>query len=141
MASRKAAKQNEKNEKSLRSLAKQPGNRVCMNCPQKGPHLYICTTFNTFVCSDCSGIHRDFSHRVKSISLSTFTQDEVTNLEASGGNESARELWLASYNGGDNLKAGETAKIKEFMKLCYVDTPGKVSLSRRKRLLQKPQQK
>ena len=49
------------------------------------------------------GTSRDFSHRVKSISLSTFTQDEVTNLEASGGNESARELWLASYNGGDNV--------------------------------------
>lgn len=34
----------------------------------------------------CSGIHREFSHRVKSISLSTFSLEEVKALKE-GGNE------------------------------------------------------
>lgn len=38
-------------------------------------------------------------HRVKSISLSTFTNEEVQNIESSGGNEAARNLWLYNYRG------------------------------------------
>ena len=44
---------------------------------------------------------REFSHRVKSISLSTFKPEEVEALQASGGNEAAREIWLANYRASD----------------------------------------
>ena len=37
-------------------------------------------------------------HRVKNLGLSTFTNDEVKAIEASGGNESARNLWLYDWN-------------------------------------------
>lgn len=31
---------------------------------QVGP-TYVCLTFGTFVCTTCSGLHREFSHKVK----------------------------------------------------------------------------
>lgn len=120
-----AAKQHERNEKNLRNLSKLPSNRICMDCPQKGPHLYICLNFNTFICSNCSGLHRKFpGHRVKSISLSTFTNDEVQAIEASGGNEAARNLWLYHYRSSKDSPeppADNLAKIEEFMKAVYIE--------------------
>ncbi|ETO26174.1 hypothetical protein RFI_10964 [Reticulomyxa filosa] len=62
---------------------------------------YVCTNFATFVCTDCSGVHpkfvlfatspkkkksRKFGHRVKSIAMANFTEEEVEKLK-SGGNE------------------------------------------------------
>ncbi|CAL5389104.1 unnamed protein product [Camellia sinensis] len=52
----------------------------------RGPQ-YVCTTFWTFVCTNCSGVHREFSHRVKSVSMAKFNTEEVNALQA-GGNES-----------------------------------------------------
>lgn len=40
--------------------------------------------------TDCSGIHREFSHRIKSISLSTFSADEVKAMKE-GGNEAVNK--------------------------------------------------
>nr|POE62360.1 isoform 3 of probable adp-ribosylation factor gtpase-activating protein agd14 [Quercus suber] len=55
-----------------------------MDCEQ-GPQ-YVCTNFWTFVCTICSGVHREFSHRVKSISMANFSAEEVSALQG-GGNE------------------------------------------------------
>lgn len=57
---------------------------------------WVITDFNTFVCTACSGIHREFSHRVKSISLATFTEDEVKGVKA-GGNEISNKLYMARW--------------------------------------------
>lgn len=57
---------------------------------------WVVTDFNTFVCTACSGIHREFSHRVKSISLATFTEDEVAGVKA-GGNEINNKLYMARW--------------------------------------------
>lgn len=57
---------------------------------------YIISDFNTFVCTACSGIHREFSHRVKSISLATFTEEEVAGVKA-GGNEANNKLYMARH--------------------------------------------
>ncbi|XP_015937129.1 uncharacterized protein LOC107462954 isoform X1 [Arachis duranensis] len=43
-------------EKIIRGLLKLPENRRCINCNLLGPQ-YVCTTFCTFVCTNCSGIH------------------------------------------------------------------------------------
>ncbi|RDX70618.1 putative ADP-ribosylation factor GTPase-activating protein AGD14, partial [Mucuna pruriens] len=75
----------DKIERAIRGLLKLPENRRCINCNLLGPQ-YVCTTFSTFVCTNCSGIHREFTHRVKSVSMAKFTQEEVTALQA-GGNE------------------------------------------------------
>ncbi len=46
------------------------------------------------MCTSCSGIHREFSHRVKSISLATFSEEEVEGVKA-GGNEANNKLYMA----------------------------------------------
>ena len=56
-----AARQNAKHEKILRELSKLEGNRQCMTCQGHGGRApqYACTTFGTFVCTTCSGVHRE----------------------------------------------------------------------------------
>nr|KYP35385.1 putative ADP-ribosylation factor GTPase-activating protein AGD14 [Cajanus cajan] len=61
MASR--LKEDEKNERVIRGLLKLEPNRRCINCNNLGPQ-YVCTNFWMFVCTNCSGIHQKFTHRV-----------------------------------------------------------------------------
>ncbi|CAJ0630813.1 6641_t:CDS:2 [Entrophospora sp. SA101] len=68
----------------IRELLKQPANKKCFDCPTKGP-VYVNLFNDTFVCAKCSGIHREFNHRVKSILASTFTPAEIESLK-NGGN-------------------------------------------------------
>nr|XP_012136360.1 PREDICTED: arf-GAP domain and FG repeat-containing protein 1 isoform X3 [Megachile rotundata] len=77
MASAKR-KQDEKNLKILRELVSQPGNKECFDCHQRGP-TYVNMTIGSFVCTSCSGMLRGLTppHRVKSISMATFTQEEI----------------------------------------------------------------
>jgi len=83
--------------------------------------------FHTFVCMTCSGIHREFGHRVKSINVSNFTELETENLR-NGGNEVARKYWLGRFKEGDfNIPDAsqpvivKNNKIREFMRLKYVE--------------------
>ncbi|KAF2304522.1 hypothetical protein GH714_032905 [Hevea brasiliensis] len=85
----KNEKEDERIERIIRGLLKLPENRRCINCNSLGPQ-YVCTTFLTFICTNCSGIHREFTHRVKSVSMAKFKAEEVSALQA-GGNESDKE--------------------------------------------------
>ncbi|KAL9323654.1 hypothetical protein ACSQ67_008511 [Phaseolus vulgaris] len=114
-------KEEEKNEKIIRGLMKLPPNRRCINCNSLGPQ-YVCTSFWTFICTTCSGIHREFTHRVKSVSMAKFTSQEVDALQ-SGGNQRAREIYLKNWDFQrqrlpDNSNVD---KIREFIKSVYVD--------------------
>jgi hypothetical protein len=40
--------------------------------------------FGTFVCSRCSGIHRELNHKVKGIGVSNFTETELNTLNKFG---------------------------------------------------------
>ncbi|KAL2897708.1 putative ADP-ribosylation factor GTPase-activating protein AGD14 [Bienertia sinuspersici] len=92
-----------------------------------GPQ-YVCTTFWTFVCTNCSGVHREFTHRVKSISMAKFSMEEVNALQT-GGNElySLRKqdryiskhgilILIMSQKIGSNIH-----RIRDFIKHVYVD--------------------
>ncbi|XP_074280986.1 uncharacterized protein LOC141605951 [Silene latifolia] len=119
MASR--VKEDEKNERIIRALLKQPGNRKCINCNVLGPQ-YVCITFSTFVCTTCGGIHREFTHRVKSVSMAKFSAQEIASLQA-GGNERAREIFFKDWD-SQNLKAPDSSnvdKLRTFIKHVYVD--------------------
>ncbi|KAH1076715.1 hypothetical protein GLYMA_19G067400v4 [Glycine max] len=114
-------KEEERNEKIIRGLMKLPPNRRCINCNSLGPQ-YVCTSFWTFICMTCSGIHREFTHRVKSVSMAKFTSQEVDALQ-NGGNQSARELYLKNWDFQrqrlpDNSNVD---KIREFIRSVYVD--------------------
>ncbi|KAK9290513.1 hypothetical protein L1049_008683 [Liquidambar formosana] len=114
-------KEEERNEKIIRGLLKLPPNRRCINCNSLGPQ-YVCTNFWTFVCITCSGIHREFTHRVKSVSMAKFTSQEVEALQK-GGNQRAREIYLKDWDPQrqrlpDNSNVD---RVREFMKNVYVD--------------------
>jgi len=70
----------------------------------------------------CSGIHREFSHRVKSISLSTFTLDEVKALK-DGGNEACAALYLAHWDPRDYAEpeAGQEQRIRDWIRQKYIE--------------------
>ncbi|KAK3745103.1 hypothetical protein QZH41_015080 [Actinostola sp. cb2023] len=84
MASAKK-KQDEKNLKLLRELASQPHNKKCFDCGQRGP-TYVNMTIGSFVCTSCSGILRGLNppQRVKSISMTSFTPQEIEFLQGAG---------------------------------------------------------
>ncbi|KAJ7971986.1 Arf GTPase activating protein [Quillaja saponaria] len=114
-------KEEERNEKIIRGLMKLPPNRRCINCNSLGPQ-YVCTNFWTFICITCSGIHREFTHRVKSVSMAKFTLQEVEALQ-NGGNQHAREIYLKDWDFQRQrfLDTSNVDKIREFIRNVYVD--------------------
>ncbi|KAL6335964.1 hypothetical protein AAG906_003589 [Vitis piasezkii] len=114
-------KEEERNEKIIRGLMKLPPNRRCINCNSLGPQ-YVCTNFWTFVCTTCSGIHREFTHRVKSVSMAKFTSQEVEALQK-GGNQRARELYLKDWDTQRQRlpDISNVDKVRDFIKSVYVD--------------------
>ncbi|XP_057447105.1 probable ADP-ribosylation factor GTPase-activating protein AGD14 [Lotus japonicus] len=118
MASRK---EDEKNERVIRGLLKLESNRRCINCNSLGPQ-YVCTNFWTFVCTNCSGIHREFTHRVKSISMAKFTSQEVIALQE-GGNQRAKEIYFKEWDAQHQSSpdSNNVNRLRDFIKHVYVD--------------------
>ncbi|KAK4798437.1 hypothetical protein SAY86_030763 [Trapa natans] len=113
-------KEDEKNERIIRGLLKLPENRRCINCNSLGPQ-YVCTSFLTFVCTTCSGIHREFTHRVKSVSMAKFTSQEVSSLQG-GGNQKAKEIFLKEWDAQRSLPdSSNVVRLRDFIKHVYVD--------------------
>eukprot|EP00929_Paragymnodinium_shiwhaense_P066388 TRINITY_DN33298_c0_g1_i1.p1 TRINITY_DN33298_c0_g1~~TRINITY_DN33298_c0_g1_i1.p1 ORF type:complete len:580 (-),score=153.95 TRINITY_DN33298_c0_g1_i1:63-1802(-) len=98
-----------------------PVNKRCADCTERGP-TYVCITFQTFVCQTCGGIHREFGHKIKSISLSEWTEAEVKAVEA-GGNEVSNASYLAKWTAEKcpEPDGGDMEKIREFLKQKYED--------------------
>ena len=46
--------------------------------------MYVVMNFGVFVCSACAGIHREFSHKVKGISMCVFSDAELKDLTDNG---------------------------------------------------------
>lgn len=115
------SKEESRIEKMIRGLLKLPENRRCINCRSLGPQ-YVCTTFWTFVCTNCSGVHREFNHRVKSISMAKFTSEEVSALQASG-NERARQIYFKTWDPHCNFFPDNSNihKLRGFIKHVYVE--------------------
>ncbi|XP_039143029.1 probable ADP-ribosylation factor GTPase-activating protein AGD14 isoform X2 [Dioscorea cayenensis subsp. rotundata] len=114
-------KEDEKNEKIIRGLLKLPANRRCINCNNLGPQ-YVCTNFWTFICTNCSGMHREFTHRVKSISMAKFTSQEVITLQ-DGGNERAKSIYFKEWDPQRHSfpDSSNIDRLREFIKHVYVD--------------------
>ncbi|KAK4723233.1 hypothetical protein R3W88_026012 [Solanum pinnatisectum] len=83
----------------------------------------VCTNFWTFVCMTCNEYdNREFTHRVKSVSMSKFTSQEVEALQQ-GGNQRAREIYLKSWDSQSQWLPNNSNidKVREFIKTIYVD--------------------
>ena len=106
----------EKYQRILKECQKRPENRSCFDCSGRG-NQYVVLNFNTFVCTTCSGIHREMQHKIKSVGMSTFTTDEI-KLVDKGGNAIAKATWMARYTPGDGAipAEGDADKIRAFLK-------------------------
>ncbi|XP_041850592.1 arf-GAP domain and FG repeat-containing protein 1a isoform X5 [Melanotaenia boesemani] len=121
MAASAKRKQEEKHLKMLREMTSLPPNRKCFDCDQRGP-TYANMTMGSFVCTSCSGILRGLNppHRVKSISMTTFTQQEIEFLQKHG-NEVCKQIWLGLYDDRTTSVPDfrEPQKVKEFLQEKY----------------------
>ncbi|KAK0150603.1 Arf-GAP domain and FG repeat-containing protein 1 [Merluccius polli] len=121
MAASAKRKQEEKHLKMLREMTSLPPNRKCFDCDQRGP-TYANMTVGSFVCTSCSGILRGINppHRVKSISMTTFTQQEIEFLQKHG-NEVCKHMWLGLYDERATPIPDfrDPQKVKEFLQEKY----------------------
>eukprot|EP00759_Apiculatamorpha_spiralis_P008105 PhF_6_TR1506/c0_g1_i1/m.2730/K15044/AGFG1; Arf-GAP domain and FG repeats-containing protein 1 len=116
-----AKRKEEKNKAELRSLTQHDDNKICMDCPNKGPQ-YAVLNFDIFVCETCAAVHRGLQHKVKGITMSQFTDEEMEGLRK-GGNTKAMKSWRGSWNRAVNPmpKEGDEKAMREFIKNTYVD--------------------
>ncbi|KAF8385265.1 hypothetical protein PRIPAC_74407 [Pristionchus pacificus] len=89
----------EKNGKIVKDLSLQLENRNCVECGMRGP-TYVDVTTTSYCCASCAGVLRGINppHRIKSISMATFSCDEVETLK-NGGNELNRRTWMGLHSG------------------------------------------
>ncbi|OHS93268.1 hypothetical protein TRFO_40424 [Tritrichomonas foetus] len=88
--------QQKQHMKIIRGLMNNPANKKCADCGEPVA-ANVDVTHGIFVCTSCSGIHREFGDRIKSVSMASFTQDEI-NLLQSQNNDDFNAQWLAKFN-------------------------------------------
>ena len=118
MSARK--KQEEKHLQTLKSMQQLEYNKKCFECDQRGP-TYIDVTIGSFVCTSCGGILRGLNppHRIKSVSMATFTPAEIAFIE-SRGNEFCKNVYLGKFDSHKpRPDSKDHAKLKFFMEQKY----------------------
>ncbi|KAH0626037.1 hypothetical protein JD844_000736 [Phrynosoma platyrhinos] len=92
-------------------VSSEPASRLCFECGQRGV-TYVDITIGSFVCTACSGALRGLNppHRVKSISMTTFTESEA-----------CRKIWLGTFDSRTSLlpDSQDPQKVKEFLQEKY----------------------
>ncbi|XP_067948001.1 arf-GAP domain and FG repeat-containing protein 1-like isoform X2 [Watersipora subatra] len=116
-----AKQQEEKRVQCLRKMVALPHNRYCFDCGQRGP-TYVNMTVGSYVCTACSGILRGINppHRVKSISMASFTQEEV-DLLIQRGNEYNKQVWLGLHATKDppQMDTKDEIKLRDYLTQKY----------------------
>ncbi|XP_069052913.1 arf-GAP with dual PH domain-containing protein 1 [Lepisosteus oculatus] len=87
---------NERAARALREVLLKPGNSACADCGAPDPSWGSCS-LGTFICLECSGIHRNIPSisKVKSLRLSSWEDLEVQFL-AEHGNTAAKAKYEAA---------------------------------------------
>ncbi|RKP38105.1 hypothetical protein BJ085DRAFT_16457 [Dimargaris cristalligena] len=76
----------ERHEKILVAMTKEPANALCADCGQPGPR-WASWNIGVFLCIRCSGFHRKMGthiSKVKSISLDVWTAEQIEAIQAKG---------------------------------------------------------
>ncbi|XP_076580898.1 arf-GAP domain and FG repeat-containing protein 2 isoform X1 [Chaetodon auriga] len=140
MSNRKHRDNQEICARKVRELAQSGVNKHCFECNQPGV-TYTDITVGSFVCTSCSGMLRGLNppHRVKSISMTTFSQQEVEFLQ-NHGNEVGRRTWLCVFDpktdGCSDMK--DSQKFKEFLQDKYEKKKWHFSKSKNRREVEGP---
>ncbi|KAG7391982.1 hypothetical protein PHYPSEUDO_002688 [Phytophthora pseudosyringae] len=115
-------------EAALNALKKLEANKACVNCGNynRFGHQNICEKVRTFVCSNCKSAHQSYSMRVKSVSMSNWTMDEVDALreQNGGGNAVAVRVWFGRWDESQLRKPTKDDPLdyyKQFINRVYND--------------------
>ncbi|KAK5064504.1 hypothetical protein LTR84_000337 [Exophiala bonariae] len=79
-------RQQARNERELHDLLSAPGNSQCADCSAKNPS-WASWNLGIFLCMRCASIHRKLGthiSKVKSLSMDTWTADQVENMKQTG---------------------------------------------------------
>ncbi|KAK6912681.1 Arf GTPase activating protein, partial [Dillenia turbinata] len=106
-------KEEERTERVIRGLLKQPENRRCINCNN------LKKAINE---QNLSHDNREFTHRVKSVSMAKFSSEDANALQA-GGNQRAREIYFKEFHQYMHSLPDNSNhhRLREFIRLVYVD--------------------
>ncbi|KAK2625059.1 hypothetical protein QTJ16_005428 [Diplocarpon rosae] len=87
MASALSKRQQARNERSLQDLIKSvPGNNLCADCQARNPG-WASWSLGIFICMRCAALHRKLgTHitKVKSLSMDSWTNEQVENMKRVG---------------------------------------------------------
>ncbi|SAM82253.1 uncharacterized protein UBRO_04800 [Ustilago bromivora] len=82
----------ERQQRILLDLVRQPGNDVCADCKGRAPR-WASWNLGIFICVQCAGVHRKMGvhiSKVKSITLDTWTREQVDRMKEMGNIKSNR---------------------------------------------------
>ncbi|KAG9346378.1 hypothetical protein JZ751_006689 [Albula glossodonta] len=140
MSNRKHRDNQEICARKVRELAQSGINKHCFECGQPGV-TYIDITVGCFVCTSCSGMLRGLNppHRVKSISMTTFSQQEVEFLQ-NHGNEVGKRTWLCAFDPKTDgcFDARDAQRLKEFLQDKYEKKKWHFSKNKNRREVEGP---
>lgn len=108
-----------KNVEAVMGFRKLEENKTCFICHDKGPQN-VEVNHAVFVCNPCAGIQRGFNHRIKTISMADFKDEEVEAIK-NGGNAVGRKLYLANWSPEQYPvpQPGDTEKLKKFIAMIF----------------------
>ncbi|CAK9199652.1 unnamed protein product [Sphagnum jensenii] len=81
----------------LKQLLAQPDNRICADCGAPDPK-WASTSIGVFICIKCCGVHRSLGvqiSKVVSVTLDSWSEDDIAIMEAVGGNAAANSVYEA----------------------------------------------
>src|SRR5688572_6309660 len=100
-------------EAALKELRREEGNKRCFVCDERGL-TYVDMDHSSFVSTTCGGIMREFTFKLKGLSMATFTANEVKALKQAGVNTGAAKIWLARFM-DEKPKPGDKDNIRAFI--------------------------
>lgn len=104
----------------VKKLSKLEGNKTCAECPERMPG-YVNLSHKTFVCTKCAGVLRDLQFKIKGISMSKFTKEDLDEM-MSGGNNAHSSVYLAKWPPKDPLPNGQDpSRLKDHIRLKYIE--------------------
>jgi len=107
--------------KIIDAIRKLGGNKSCFDCGEKGV-TYVVPKFGIFICTRCSGIHRELGTTVKGFGVSNFNEKEIKILQDMG-NDNAYKIWMAKFNESKHSlpKPSDDSAVKNHIKIKYFD--------------------